>query len=231
MSNNFLGSTVSNSDISTETTQGQILDKLNAGLTITGATTTTITDIDTSGGGQTSNLNVSEQNANFANAMLALDTGTIAVTSGSTLNVSEQNANFANAMLALDTGTIDIGNFPATQNVDITAQTVGNINCDIAGQTVPNLQCQSNNLNLATQATSDNIDTNTSSTNTKLDNVTRFDRLKIMNPRKLFSGHFILDDQQQWWTYDLDTSFTTTHDAFNRELDINVPNTAFVEFF
>ena len=116
MSNNFLGSTVSNSDISTETTQCQILDKLNAGLTISGATTTTITDIDTSGGGQTSNLNVSEQNANFANAMLALDAGSVAVTGtffqatqpasiASTINTSEQNANFANAMLALDTGS------------------------------------------------------------------------------------------------------------------------------
>lgn len=34
MSNNFLGSTVTSSDISTETTQAKVLDKLNAGLTI-----------------------------------------------------------------------------------------------------------------------------------------------------------------------------------------------------
>ena len=108
MSNNFLGSTVSNSDISTETTQSAILNKLNAGLTISGSTTTTITDIN-----------------------IPAQTTTLSTT---------------------------VSNFPATQNVDITAQTVGNLNVDIAGQTLANLQCQSNSANISTEATLSSVD-------------------------------------------------------------------------
>ena len=138
MSNNFLGSTVGNSDLATETTSGKILDKLNTGLSVTGGT------IDV---GNFPSVQDIQTNGLVNKVQVAIDaadqTGSLDVVFPSTQNI-QTNGLTDKVQVAIAQSDIT-GSIPVSASISSVTITdidttgggqTSNLNIDISGQTL-----------------------------------------------------------------------------------------------